>query len=162
MLAEHALRRKQAEHAKIEKTLANINTAYENNKAIIDNQDEGLKSLNATLNKTEDGAKEVEKLMGLSGAAVGSLEAALIQLIESSCTISLHCGCTSTLLLILAFFKQNSINCKPQVILAPNYEAVIKAKVAQSESFYKIISDLFSSDFTFTILQEPLIKKPRK
>jgi hypothetical protein len=92
----------------------------------------------------------------------GSLEAALIQLIESSCTVSLHCGCTSTLLLILAFFKQNSINCKPQVILAPNYEAVIKAKVAQSESFYKIISDLFSSDCTFTILQEPLIKKPRK
>jgi hypothetical protein len=84
----------------------------------------------------------------------GSLEAALIHLIDSSCFVSLYCGCTSTLLLILAFFKQQSINCKLQVIMAPSYEAVIEGKVAQSVSFYNIISDLYSSDFTFITLHE--------
>ena len=84
----------------------------------------------------------------------GSLEAALIDLIQSSCTVSLHCGCTSTLLLILAFFKQQSFNCNLQVIVAPNYESVIKGKLAQSVSFYNIISDMCSTDFDFIALED--------
>jgi hypothetical protein len=76
----YQLRTTKKEYKNINGELKKIEIAYENNKAIIDDTDEGIKSLNNTLTKTKDAVKDVEKMMGLSGAAVGSIETALDKL----------------------------------------------------------------------------------
>jgi hypothetical protein len=57
-------------HKSIEKELQNINTAYTNNQAIIEENDEGIKGLNRSLEVTEKEVKDIEKAMGLAGAAL--------------------------------------------------------------------------------------------
>jgi len=57
-------------HKSIEKELQNINTAYTNNQAIIEENDEGIKGLNRSLKETAKEVKDVEKAMGLAGAAL--------------------------------------------------------------------------------------------
>jgi len=57
-------------HKSIEKELQNINTAYTNNQAIIEENNEGIKGLNRSLNKTLKEVKDIEKAMGLAGAAL--------------------------------------------------------------------------------------------
>ena len=50
--------------------LLDTQTAYENNKNIIEENDEGIKGLNRSLNLVEQEVKNVEKAMGLAGAAL--------------------------------------------------------------------------------------------
>ncbi len=57
-------------HTDIEKELQNINTAYINNQAIIDENDEGIKGLNRSLKVAAQEVKDVEKAMGIAGAAL--------------------------------------------------------------------------------------------
>jgi hypothetical protein len=64
----HQLRRLRGEHTKIENKLDDINIAYVNNEAIIENQDEAIKNLNRTLEKTLEDTLAVEHAMGVTGA----------------------------------------------------------------------------------------------
>ena len=101
---------------------------------------------------------ERHKLFGQKISLVedaGSLEAALIHLIQSTRSVSLHCGCTSTLLLLLTFFKYQSMICKLQVVVAPDFSDVVIEKVAQSQSFYKLLTNVLSPSVTFVTLQKP-------
>jgi hypothetical protein len=60
--------------------LSNTQTAYENNKNIIDETDESIKGLIRSLNLTEEEAKNVNKALGLGGAAVAGIDAAFSKL----------------------------------------------------------------------------------
>jgi len=64
------LRNVRREHTNIGKELQNINIAYTNNQAIIEENDEGIKGLNRSLDLTEKEVKDIEKAMGLAGAAL--------------------------------------------------------------------------------------------
>ena len=60
--------------------IQNVNTSYANNEAIISGQDEGIKNLNRTLEKTLKDTTAIEKLLGLSGAVIGGLKKSLDKL----------------------------------------------------------------------------------
>lgn len=57
--------------------LLTTQTAFSNNEAIITETDEGIKSLNLTLDKTLDQVKNVEKALGLGGNAAKGIEKTL-------------------------------------------------------------------------------------
>ena len=66
----YQLRTKRKEYKGIEGELKDINIAWDNNKAIIEENDASIKDLNITLDKTLEDTKNVEKAMGLAGAAL--------------------------------------------------------------------------------------------
>lgn len=64
------LRNVRKEHTNIEKQIKQIGIAYTNNQAIIEENDEGIKGLNRSLEATAQEVINVEKAMGLAGAAL--------------------------------------------------------------------------------------------
>jgi hypothetical protein len=64
------LRNVRREHTNIEKQIKQIGIAYTNNQAIIEENDEGVKGLNRSLEVTKEEVKDIEKAMGLAGAAL--------------------------------------------------------------------------------------------
>lgn len=80
--------------------------------------------------------------------SVGSLEATLISVIESAASVDLYCGCTSTLLLVLEFFKHQAIQCKLRVFVSPSFSNIPEAKFAQSNDFYNLLEDSYACYFS--------------
>ena len=83
---------------------------------------------------------------------VGSLEAALISIVESAASVDLYCGCTSTLLLVLEFFKHQAIQCRLRVFISPSFSNIPEAKSAQSKDFYNLLEDSYACYFSLTRL----------
>jgi hypothetical protein len=83
---------------------------------------------------------------------VGSLEAALISMIESSASVDIYCGCTSTLLLVLAYFQAYPTECRLRIFVSPSSTNVMNGKASQSKGFYDYLNDVYSPSFSFIFL----------
>jgi hypothetical protein len=71
------------------------------------------------------------------------LESLMMQIVDSSKSLKVYTGCTSTLLIILLYASSTQNICKLRVYYSPDYHLLHPDKIPQSRSFYDYIEAVY-------------------